>query len=117
MKMTFVFLVAVTIGRCVVECSPLLNQDTSRDPAGISDIDSKSLSFLIDKGYLDTKVSYHVGSVQGQKPVVEALKSFQKFLGIPASGRLDEETRKYIVKPRCGMADVKSGEGRRRKRR
>merc|ERR1712013_327558 len=117
MKMTFVFLVAVTIGRYVVECSPLLNQDSSRDPAGISDIDSKSLSFLIDKGYLDTKVSYHVGSVQGQKPVVEALKSFQKFLGIPPSGRLDEETRRYIVKPRCGMADVKSGEARRRKRR
>ena len=34
-----------------------------------------------------------------------AIKRFQKFFGLPVTGRLDEETLEEMKKPRCGVPD------------
>ena len=41
-----------------------------------------------------------------------AIKTFQKFFGLPPTGDLDEETLNQMQKPRCGVPDVDNITGR-----
>jgi len=40
----------------------------------------------------------------------EAIKKYQQFHGLEASGMIDEETRRVMEMPRCGVADLRAGE-------
>jgi hypothetical protein len=39
--------------------------------------------------------------------------TFQRFGGVPETGRLDPATRMLMSKPRCGMPDMESGRTKR----
>ncbi|PFX29686.1 Matrix metalloproteinase-19 [Stylophora pistillata] len=57
-----------------------------------------ALKFLGHYGYISSARS-------GNHDVATAIRGFQKFYGLPASGKLDEATISLMKKPRCGMAD------------
>jgi len=40
----------------------------------------------------------------------EAIKKYQQFHGLEASGMIDEATRRVMEMPRCGVADLREGE-------
>ena len=79
------------------------------------EVDSKSFDFLREKGYLASWVRNDADKVKYHKAIVTGLKMFQNYAGIPNTGKLDDLTKEYMGKRRCGMADVING--RRRKRR
>jgi peptidoglycan hydrolase-like protein with peptidoglycan-binding domain len=41
--------------------------------------------------------------------VKKAIKNFQRFAGLPETGKVDEATVRQMKKPRCGMPDVDDG--------
>lgn len=56
-------------------------------------------------------------SRSGGNDVTTAIRKFQKFFGLPVTGKLDQATMKVMSKPRCGLPDVVSkDEGKRMKR-
>ena len=82
-------------------------------------ITAQSISKLLDLGYLRAPPRSPMGDImsgkEAQQQITDALKRFQKFAGIPVTGVLDERTREYMKKPRCGLPDVTGG-GRRKRR-
>ncbi|KAF5303501.1 hypothetical protein FQA39_LY09964 [Lamprigera yunnana] len=58
--------------------------------------------YLILFGYLDEAKSYSINET------FEGLSKYQKFFGLPVTGRADQATLELMQKPRCGMADPSS---------
>ena len=52
------------------------------------------------------KYEYLDHSRTNEADVEEAIKSFQRFFGLSVTGRLNEETLKEMLKPRCGVPDL-----------
>lgn len=68
---------------------------------------TEGLEFLNQYGYIS-----HTRS--GNHDVPTAIRNFQEYFGLPASGKLDDSTIRLMKKPRCGMPDP-TGESRKRR--
>nr|XP_003416326.1 matrix metalloproteinase-15 [Loxodonta africana] len=71
-------------------------------------------------GYLPQPSSY-MSTLRSAQILASALAEMQRFYGIPVTGVLDEETKAWMKRPRCGVPDqfglhVKANLRRRRKR-
>ncbi|KAB0389496.1 hypothetical protein E2I00_009177, partial [Balaenoptera physalus] len=71
-------------------------------------------------GYLP-QPSRHMSTMRSAQILASALAEMQRFYGIPITGVLDEETKAWMKRPRCGVPDqfgvrVKANLRRRRKR-
>lgn len=71
-------------------------------------------------GYLP-QPSRHMSTMRSAQILASALAEMQSFYGIPVTGVLDEETKTWMKRPRCGVPDqfgvrVKANLRRRRKR-
>lgn len=51
-------------------------------------------------------MSKNFGPLADHKLYTNTLGKFQSFAGIPVTGRLDEETKKAMMAPRCGVQDI-----------
>lgn len=71
--------------------------------------------FMRRYGYLD---SSPIGSesLYSEAAVIGAIKNVQKFGGLAQTGELTNETLQLLISPRCGVPDISSAAGRRRKR-
>ena len=79
--------------------------------------------YLSRFGYLRLEDAGEFNAVRGASPVpeaatrqfdevtVEALRSYQRFYGLPTTGKLDEATATQMSKPRCGFPDVSDAAG------
>ena len=72
--------------------------------------ESNRISFLLLQKFLN-KYHYISPTRSGNHNVAEAIKKFQGFTGLPATGQLDQATIALMKAPRCGMPDV-GDEGR-----
>jgi matrix metalloproteinase-25 (membrane-inserted) len=89
------------------------------------------LNYLTRFGYLDQSTPA-VGNLMSEQHVENAIRTmqvnhslpveallafiaivFQRFGGVPESGRLDPATRMLMSKPRCGIPDMESGRTKR----
>ncbi|CAH3035727.1 unnamed protein product [Pocillopora meandrina] len=69
-----------------------------------------ALNYLSSYNYLSKTRS-------GNHDQTTAVKNFQKFFGLPVTGKLDEETMYEMKKPRCGNTDLNTnGQPHRQKR-
>ncbi|XP_040838044.1 matrix metalloproteinase-15 [Ochotona curzoniae] len=71
-------------------------------------------------GYLP-QPNRHMSTLRSAQILASALSEMQRFYGIPVTGVLDEETKAWMKRPRCGVPDqfgmhVKANLRRRRKR-
>ncbi|HBH54692.1 MAG TPA: hypothetical protein DDY91_22645 [Planctomycetaceae bacterium] len=60
-------------------------------------------SYLKRFGYLNRNESIKLGTLDDQ--TIDALKSFQRFLGLDPTGRTDAATLKAFLQKRCGLPD------------
>ena len=67
-----------------------------------TDPEVEAINYLKKFGYLADRVSFSLTSVS------DALKKFQEFTGLVATGELDEDTVKLMSLPRCGFSDLAS---------
>eukprot|EP00795_Rhopilema_esculentum_P007838 gene7838-13715_t len=81
-----------------------------------SDSDSRSRNYLAKYGYV-VRPDPRRGSILDEKKIAEGLKAFQRMGGLPETGVLNEETKKIMQSPRCGMADFAPTDNVKRKRR
>lgn len=70
--------------------------------------------YLSQFGYLSASARNPASSgLHDQQTWVNAIEEFQSFAGLNITGELDEETKKLMSLPRCGVRDrVGTGEGR-----
>ena len=54
-------------------------------------------------GYLDGNVTAHPGALLDEKDVISGISQVQRFAGLPATGKLDQETLKVDLLFRNGM--------------
>ena len=71
-------------------------------------------SVLFLQNYL-RQYHYLSTSRSGNHDEGTAIKRFQKFFGLKQTGVLDDETLRQMKKPRCGVPDVDTGGGRRKR--
>ena len=78
-----------------------------------SDLGTDSVSFLRKYGYINNDIHSDspVDSNNGSSPapnvdISAAIKRFQDFVGINATGEIDDETAQWMKRPRCGVKDV-----------
>ena len=45
-------------------------------------------------------------SSRTQKEITDAIKKFQRFAGIPMTGKVDNKTMEMVLLPRCGISDI-----------
>ena len=67
-------------------------------------------------GYLKA-VDARAGRLRTEKEVVDAIRTFQLYAGIPITGKVDEKTMEMVQLPRCGMSDFGRSDSTRRRRR
>lgn len=74
---------------------------------------SSDMTYLIQYGYVDSKIlSNSSGNVQHQISLSKAIREFQKFTGLPETGRFDKATKEMMAKPRCSNPDKVVAGGR-----
>ncbi|KAK3586496.1 hypothetical protein CHS0354_033519 [Potamilus streckersoni] len=72
--------------------------------------------YLVKYGYIDVGDS-HSGALLSKDYVKQAIQQFQKMAGLPVTGEMDEETRRMMQLPRCGVKDpIGTGDAARKKR-
>ena len=69
---------------------------------------SKVQSYLERFGYLGPATPREPGVLDD--PTEGALKGFQEFFHLPVTGVFDDATREAMMRPRCGLPDVRPGE-------
>ncbi|XP_058447032.1 matrix metalloproteinase-19-like [Malaya genurostris] len=79
-----------------------------RPPPEVSDQDAQE--FLNDLGFLNgtypsDEILTRADHIDGDA-IATALKQFQKLYQLPESGLLDDDTRRLIAAPRCGLAEL-----------
>ena len=75
------------------------------------DVNFSFQDYLYKFGYMSPT------SRSANNDVKTGIKKFQRFFGLPVTGRLDEATVEEMSKPRCGVPDLNAGdEGMRVKR-
>lgn len=68
-------------------------------------------------GYMEPP-NTKTGQIRSRQSLESALKRFQRFANIPTTGIFDDDTKKKMQQPRCGLPDViGSSDNARRKRR
>ncbi|KAL0978265.1 hypothetical protein UPYG_G00168170 [Umbra pygmaea] len=65
---------------------------------------TEALAYLRKYGYLHTPLDPHSQSFQIED-VIEALRLFQRVVGLPITGGIDKSTLQAMRQPRCGIAD------------
>ncbi|KAG1653778.1 Matrix metalloproteinase-15 [Nymphon striatum] len=92
---------------------------TSAVPVKSDDLDDiTAQKYLKQFGYMK-KTPYNQQLVTGDhwtKQFSQSLKQFQRFAGLPVTGKLDDETKKTMILPRCGVSDEEPLQGEERKR-
>lgn len=74
------------------------------------------LEYLSQFGYLVPQ-SPETGNLRTQSSVEDAIRQFQRMAGIPVTGKIDDETRRTMQLPRCGVSDrISNGNSARKKR-
>ena len=69
---------------------------------------NKVQTYLERFGYLGPSTSRALGVLDD--PTEGALRSFQEFFHLPVTGVFDDATREAMMRPRCGLPDVRPGE-------
>lgn len=88
--------------------------------AAAEDAEVNAENWLRLYGYLP-QPSRYMSTMRSAQILASALAEMQRFYGIPVTGVLDEETKAWMKRPRCGVPDqfgvrVKANLRRRRKR-
>ena len=65
--------------------------------------DTAGVRYLVKYGYLK---SLNTGSSHSKSDISKALKRFQQFSNIQATGTFDKQTKTKMVQIRCGLPDV-----------
>lgn len=60
---------------------------------------------MVKYGYLAAEDAQS-GALRKEDYLQNAIRRLQRFANIPATGIIDDETKKLIRKPRCGLPDV-----------
>ena len=63
------------------------------------------------------EVQQRSAQLVSQDSLVNYIKEFQSFAGLPQTGDLDEETVRMMNKPRCGVKDIVGKSASMRKKR
>ena len=82
----------------------------------ILDITVDNIDFLSRYGYYQAP-DPQVGRNAIEEDLSMSLKRLQRFANIPETGVMDEQTRKFMNTPRCGVPDFGPSDNARRKRR
>ncbi|XP_020279000.1 matrix metalloproteinase-2-like [Pseudomyrmex gracilis] len=66
--------------------------------------DDKVQNYLMKFGYLP-QTDFETGNLRTEDQLRDAIKTLQRFGGIPVTGEIDEATRKLMKAKRCGLPD------------
>ncbi|XP_036201305.1 matrix metalloproteinase-15 isoform X1 [Myotis myotis] len=73
-------------------------------PGAAEDAEVNAENWLRLYGYLP-QPSRHMSTMRSAQILASALSEMQRFYGIPVTGVLDEETKTWMKRPRCGVPD------------
>ncbi|XP_057298329.1 matrix metalloproteinase-2-like [Hydractinia symbiolongicarpus] len=75
-----------------------------------------AMNYLARNGYYQVPDG-SIGALDSAKILQNSIISLQDFAGIPVTGKFDEETKKLVQTPRCGLPDISKTLKTKRKRR
>ncbi|XP_002738586.1 matrix metalloproteinase-14-like [Saccoglossus kowalevskii] len=86
---------AIVCFMCLIGVQQILTEDTA---AG-------GVDYLYRYGYLKMP-DFKSGELQSRDELIDAIKSMQRFMGLPETGEIDADTMAMMQKPRCGLPDI-----------
>lgn len=66
----------------------------------------KPEEYFLRYGYLKAKSGNNRAEIPTPEEMEEAILKFQRFAGLPQTGRMDETTKGKMISPRCGVKDL-----------